>query len=106
MSLTVLAGAGSLLSIGVGAGDIATLFTLGVRFGNWLTALKGDADFLAMLEEDEVSILTRRGTIDMEHFKQRCGEAGRGLVEVYREHDVHRGRTGRVCRRLDGAGYL
>lgn len=71
MSLSVLAGAGGLTSIGVGAGDIATLLTLGQRLGNWFTAPKGDADFLAMLEEDEASILTRRGTIDMGHFKQR-----------------------------------
>lgn len=63
------------MSIGLGAGDVATLYTIGCRIGNWLTAVPGDEDFLAMLEEDEASILTRRGLIDMIALKKKWGRS-------------------------------
>jgi hypothetical protein len=79
MSLQVLAGTSSLISIGLGAGDVATLFNVGRTLGNWLTAASGDVNFLAMLEEDEASIFRRRGLIDIIRFKQRWGKSIRLL---------------------------
>lgn len=75
MSLQSLVGRSSFITIGIGAGDVATLYTVGRRIGNWLTAASGDEDFLAMLEEDETSILKRRGVIDMINFKKKWGRS-------------------------------
>ena len=79
MAVQTLIGTSSLVSVGVGAGDVATLYTVGRRIGNWLTASGGDADLLAMLEEDEASILRRRGTIDLIAFQRRWGRSLRLL---------------------------
>lgn len=71
MSVQSLLGSGNLVAIGIGAGDVASLFSLGQRIGNWLTAPVGDAELLALLEEDEFDILQRRGIIDMGRFQSR-----------------------------------
>ena len=71
MSVQSLLGSSNLVAIGIGAGDVATLFTLGRRIGNWLTASLGDAELLALLEEDEFDILQRRGIMDMGRFQSR-----------------------------------
>lgn len=68
MAVQVSAGAGSLFAIGLGAGDIATIYSLGRRFGNWWTASSGDEDFLRLLDEDELNLLTRRGMMDSARF--------------------------------------
>ncbi|RDW85425.1 hypothetical protein BP5796_03750 [Coleophoma crateriformis] len=73
MALQVTLGAGSLVAAGVGAGDIATLVTLGHWFGNWITAEKGDAEFLGLIEESEFTFLRRRGLIDTLRFQARWG---------------------------------
>ncbi|KAF2739598.1 hypothetical protein EJ04DRAFT_606095 [Polyplosphaeria fusca] len=64
MSLQISAGHGSLLAIGMGISDIATIYSLGRRFGNWVTANSGDREFLDLLELDELDILHRRGIMD------------------------------------------
>lgn len=79
MSVQSLLGSSNLVAIGIGAGDVATLFTLGRRIGNWLTAPLGDAELLALLEEDEFDILQRRGIIDMARFQSRWNSSLRLL---------------------------
>ena len=61
MFVQTLAGTRSLISIGVGAGDIAILYRVGGRIGNWLTASTGDVGFLAIMEKDEENVLRRKG---------------------------------------------
>ncbi|KAK3172915.1 hypothetical protein OEA41_006241 [Lepraria neglecta] len=70
MALQVSTGYGSLLALGVGAGDIASIYSLGRRVGNWWTASSGDAEFLRLLDEDELNILTRRGVLDIARFNK------------------------------------
>ncbi|KAK0508209.1 hypothetical protein JMJ35_009293 [Cladonia borealis] len=70
MALQVSTGYGSLLALGVGAGDIASILSLGRRVGNWWTASSGDEEFLRLLDEDELEILTRRGVIDIARFNK------------------------------------
>ena len=53
-------GSSNLFANGIGIGDMATLFTLGRRIGDWLTAALGDTEMLALLAEDEFDILQRR----------------------------------------------
>lgn len=79
MSIQSLLGAHSLVAVGISVGDVATLCSLGRAMGNWLTADSGDQDFLALLEEDEMSILKRRGVIDLIRFKRRWGQSLRLL---------------------------
>lgn len=71
MSLQISTGVGSLVVLGLGVGDIAALYTLGRRVGNWMTANSGDADLLALLDEDELDILRRRGILDIARFDKR-----------------------------------
>ncbi|KAF2446905.1 hypothetical protein P171DRAFT_471345 [Karstenula rhodostoma CBS 690.94] len=71
MSLQVSTGAASLVAIGLGAGDISSLVSLGRFLGNWWTASSGDEEFLNVLNEDEFNILKRRGLIDMPTFNKR-----------------------------------
>ena len=71
MALQVTTGAGSLVALGVGAGDVYSLITLGQRMGNWWTAESGDRDFLALLDQDEFEIIRRKGLIDLRMFNKR-----------------------------------
>jgi hypothetical protein len=71
MSLQVTTGYGSLAAIGIGMHDIAMLYSLGRRSGNWLSAASGDADLLAMMEQDEMSIIRRRGVVDVDAFRRK-----------------------------------
>lgn len=63
MALQLTTGYGSLLALGVGAGDIASIYSLGRRVGDCWTASSGDEDFLRLLDEDELNILKRRGVL-------------------------------------------
>ena len=74
MSISITTGLGSLLNLGIGAGDIAVLYSTGRQVGNWLTASSGDADFLNLLQEDEHEILRRRGVFDLQQFNKRWGQ--------------------------------
>ena len=58
-----------------------TLIHLGRRVGNWFTASSGDAEFLAMSELDELTILTRGGSVDMDRFNKRWGQELRTLMD-------------------------
>ncbi|KAH8728536.1 hypothetical protein GQ44DRAFT_824316 [Phaeosphaeriaceae sp. PMI808] len=68
MALQLTTGHGSPLAVGIGAHDIATIYSIGRRLGNWWTASSGDQEFLRLLDEDEMNILTRRGVLDPIHF--------------------------------------
>ena len=70
MALQVSTGYGSLLALGVGAGDIASIYSLGRRVGNWWTASSGDEELLRLLDEDELNILKRRGVLDIARFNK------------------------------------
>ena len=71
MALQIATGPGSLISLGVGPSDVYTLITLGQRVGNWWTAVSGDKDFLALLDQDELDIMRRKGLIDLPAFNKR-----------------------------------
>ena len=80
MSIQVTTGFSRLVGLGVSAGDVATLITLGNRVGNWYTAASGDEEFLAMLDEDELEILHRGGLLDLPRFNKRWSKQMRLLV--------------------------
>ena len=71
MALQVTTGPGSLVALGVGVGDVYSLITLGQRVGNWWTAIPGDREFLALLDQDEFEIIRRQGLIDLPAFNKR-----------------------------------
>ncbi|KAJ4302614.1 hypothetical protein N0V90_001503 [Kalmusia sp. IMI 367209] len=74
MSISITTGLGSLINLGIGAGDLAIIYSTGRRVGNWLTASSGDADFLDLLQEDEHEILRRRGIFDLYQFNKKWGQ--------------------------------
>jgi hypothetical protein len=80
MSVTVTTGVGSLISVGFGVTDVANLYALGKRVGNWVTATSGDAEFLDLLQSDELELLSRRGMIDVLQFNARWGQRARLLM--------------------------
>jgi hypothetical protein len=63
-----------LVALGIGAGDVVTLITIGRKVGNWWTAASGDQYLLKALDEDKANILKRRGVIDEMQFNQIWGE--------------------------------
>ncbi|KAF2194836.1 hypothetical protein K469DRAFT_706319 [Zopfia rhizophila CBS 207.26] len=91
MSIQVTAGPRSLVALGLGISDVATLVSLGQRLGNWMTAASGDADFLELLDQDEMDIIRRRGLVDVARFNKQWGTKMalliNGEAEVY-EGDV------------------
>ncbi|KAK3998209.1 hypothetical protein QBC44DRAFT_376070 [Cladorrhinum sp. PSN332] len=70
----VSTGVGSPTALGLGISDVATLFSLSKRVGNWLSAASGDRDFLELLDQDELDILRRGGLIGTRQFNKRWGE--------------------------------
>jgi len=80
MSLQATTGVGSLVAIGIGVGDAATIISLAARFGNWWNASSGDNEFLKLLDEDEFNILTRRGLLDLPAFNKRWAKRMRLLA--------------------------
>jgi hypothetical protein len=74
MFLQVTTGFGSLVALGISAGDVATLITIDRKVGNWWTAASGDQDLLKVEDEDEANILKRRGVLDEIRFNQIWGE--------------------------------
>lgn len=80
MSITVNAGVGSLISVGLAVTDVANLYALGRRVGNWATAPAGDVEFLDLLQSDEFDILRRRGMVDPTRFNARWGDRARLLM--------------------------
>jgi hypothetical protein len=83
---------GSLIALGVGAGDVATILGLSKRVGNWLSAASGDDEFMSMLDEDEFNILRRRGLIDLPSFNKRWRKEIRlyanGKPTVFKDKDA------------------
>jgi hypothetical protein len=83
---------GSLIALGVSAGDVATIFGLSKRIGNWWSAASGDDEFLSMLDEDEFNILRRRGLIDLPSFNKRWRKEIRlyanGKPTVFKDKDA------------------
>jgi hypothetical protein len=65
MSLTVAAGAKSLLSLGVSLGDVALLYDWGRKFGNFLRAAKNEEEFLESIMEEPEALLKRRGLVEL-----------------------------------------
>ena len=73
MAVQVSTGPNSLVALGINVGDVATLYGLARRVGNWLTAASGDQDFLALLDQDETDILQRKGLVDILRFNKIWG---------------------------------
>ncbi|KAH8725179.1 hypothetical protein GQ44DRAFT_727331 [Phaeosphaeriaceae sp. PMI808] len=73
MFLQLTTGPGSLVALGIGMSDIATMVALGKQLGNWLTAASGDEELLKFLDTDELEILRRRGLIDFKNFNRIWG---------------------------------
>ena len=73
MSLQVATGPGSLISLGISVGDVATFYGMARRVGNWLTAESGDRNFLSLLDQDELDIIRRKGLIDILRFNKIWG---------------------------------
>lgn len=71
MALSILTGPSSLVSLGVSTGDVATLISLGYRFGNWWTSQEGDKKLLDNLDIDGSTIFPRQGLMDLARFNKR-----------------------------------
>lgn len=63
MSVTVAAGARSLLSFGVALGDIAIAIEQGRRFGNWLRTKSLDEELFTTIGDVEGNVIKRTGII-------------------------------------------
>lgn len=71
MSLTVAAGAKSLISLGVSLSDIALLYDWGRKFGNFLRAAKNEEELLESIMETSDAILKRRGLVEVARMESR-----------------------------------
>ncbi len=59
MAVSVTLGAGSLVALGFRLTDASTIISLGRRFGSWWTTKHGDAEFLDMLDTDQMNVMRR-----------------------------------------------
>ena len=73
MSVQVATGPGSLVSLGISVGDVATFYGMARRVGNWLIAASGDRTFFSLLDSDELDIIRRKGLIDILRFNKIWG---------------------------------
>ncbi|KAH7208187.1 hypothetical protein BKA60DRAFT_624070 [Fusarium oxysporum] len=71
MSIQVTTAPGALVALGIGAGDVASIISLGQRIGNWWTGPSGDNNLLELLDEEASDILKRRGLMDILAFNKR-----------------------------------
>ncbi|RKK74184.1 hypothetical protein BFJ69_g8634 [Fusarium oxysporum] len=71
MSIQVTTAPGALVAPGIGAGDVASIISLGQRIGNWWTGPSGDNNLLELLDEEASDILKRRGLMDILAFNKR-----------------------------------
>jgi hypothetical protein len=94
MSLQVTTAPGALVALGIGAGDVASIISLGRRIGNWWTAPSGDAELLRLLDEDALDILKRRGLLDTLAFNKRWRKQirllGNGSPVDLKDEDVQK----------------
>ncbi|KAK0724853.1 hypothetical protein B0H67DRAFT_483178 [Lasiosphaeris hirsuta] len=60
----------ALLELGVGIGDVASIFAHGRRNGNWWTAVSNDKALLTLLNGTESSVVQRRGILDLVDFNK------------------------------------
>ncbi|KAK3346340.1 hypothetical protein B0T25DRAFT_506692 [Lasiosphaeria hispida] len=60
----------ALLALGVGIGDVASIFALGRRNGNWWTAVANDKALLTLLNGTESNIVQRRGILELASFNK------------------------------------
>ena len=68
MSINVATSLGSLVSIGLSFGDAASLWSVGKNF---LSLPSDEAQFLQLMDLDEMEILRRKGLIDILEFNKR-----------------------------------
>ena len=73
MSVQVATGPGSLISLGISVGDVATFYGMARRVGNWLTAASGDRTLFSLLDSDELDVIRRKGLIDILRFNKIWG---------------------------------
>jgi hypothetical protein len=71
MSLTLATGAKSLISLGVSLSDVALLYDLGRKFGNFLRAAKNEEELLESIMENSDALLKRRGLVDVARMESR-----------------------------------
>ncbi|KAF5984642.1 hypothetical protein FCOIX_2531 [Fusarium coicis] len=92
MSIQVTTAPGALVALGIGAGDVASIISLGQRIGNWWTGPSGDNNLLELLDEEASDILKRRGLMDVLAFNKRWRKQirllGNGVPLNLREEDI------------------
>ncbi|KAF4995924.1 hypothetical protein FDECE_12653 [Fusarium decemcellulare] len=92
MSLQVTTAPGALVALGIGAGDVASIISLGRRMGNWWTGASGDTELLRLLDEDAHEILKRRGLLDILAFNKKWRKQikllGNGVPLNLKEEDI------------------
>ena len=85
-ALSLQVGAKSLISIGIGLGDIAALVQHGRTFGNWLRTGQNDQELFETISEDYGVVLKRRGLLDTILMENRWAHQ---LHLIHHGHVVH-----------------
>jgi hypothetical protein len=71
MALSIIAGTGGLLQLGLSISDIALCVDLGKKFGNFVRAGQNDNDLFEVLNEDREALFRRRGLVDAVEMEKR-----------------------------------
>lgn len=80
MSITAQTSINSLISLGIGFGDVATLWAYGRKFGNFLSTNRLDEELLTVLDLDHMEILRRKGLFELPLWNKRWTEELRILA--------------------------
>jgi hypothetical protein len=76
MGLSIVAGTGGLLQLGLSISDIALCVGLGKRFGNFVRVGQNDNDLFDVLGEDREALFKRRGLVDALEMEKRWSQLG------------------------------
>ncbi|KAG9186311.1 hypothetical protein G6011_02867 [Alternaria panax] len=85
MALSIIAGTGGLIQLGLSISDIALCVDLGKKFGNFVRAGQNDSDLFEILSEDREALFRRRGlvdAVDMEKTWPRVQFLHRGMKKI------------------------
>lgn len=74
MALSIIAGTGGLIQLGLSISDLALLIDQGKKFGNFVRVRQNDSDLFDLLNEDPEAILKRPGLVETHEMEKRWSD--------------------------------
>jgi hypothetical protein len=76
MALSIIAGTGGLIQLGLSISDLALLIDQGKKFGNFVRVRQNDSDLFDLLNEVPEAVLRRHGLVETHEMEKKWGRLG------------------------------